>query len=430
MPSSATWSANSSAAIFGAVAGDVAGKNTGQMTPITSAAVPPEWYVVSTLVGLWFGFFGAPWLASRDQGTRHLWADLGVRFRWIDLWGHPVGVGAQIVIALLYAPFQHDIQDFNGPSQKLTGGSHGAGLVVVVLATVLLAPFMEELFFRGPSLQGSGSPLRAHVGAGPTRARRGRRPRRHRRRAAVRAGPRRMGPAGGAGVVRGRPRHDLLPDRAPGHEHGVARLFQPGRHSGHPQPTGRCPLTSTIGRAGHRKSDAGPARQPPNPPPTVEPFPTSRWAPAVATFLCVASVIAVVLWQMHPSLLLSTSTPTGGDNGGHFAMPAFLKSNLLSHGQLTGWDPGWYDGFPLYTYYFVLPDLLAALASYAIPYALAFKWVTVLGSVLLPVAAWAMGRLFGMRRGLPRSRGRLHPVLPVRLHVHHLRGEPLLNPGR
>ena len=123
--------------------------------------------------------------------------------------------------------------------------------------------------------------------------------------------------------------------------------------------------------------------------------------PTAATIVCVVSVIAVVLWQLHPSLLLSTSTPTGGDNGGHYAMPAFLRSGLLSHGQLTGWDPGWYDGFPLYTYYFVLPDLLAALASYVIPYALAFKWVTVLGSLLLPVAAWAMGRLFGMRRGFP-----------------------------
>ena len=44
---------------------------------------------------------------------------------------------------------------------------------------------------------------------------------------------------------------------------------------------------------------------------------------------------------------------------------------------------------------------MAALASYVIPYALAFKWVTVLGSVLLPVTAWAMGRLFGMRRAFP-----------------------------
>jgi len=112
-------------------------------------------------------------------------------------------------------------------------------------------------------------------------------------------------------------------------------------------------------------------------------------------------VIVVVLWQLHPSLLLSTSVPTGGDNGGHYAMPAFLRSGLLPHGQLSGWDPGWYDGFPLYTYYFVLADLIAAVGSYIVPYALAFKWATVLGSLLLPVAAWAMGRLFGMRRAFP-----------------------------
>ena len=29
-------------------------------------------------------------------------------------------------------------------------------------------------------------------------------------------------------------------------------------------------------------------------------------------------------------------------------MPKYLET-LLSHGHLTGWDPGWYDGFPLYT---------------------------------------------------------------------------------
>jgi hypothetical protein len=128
---------------------------------------------------------------------------------------------------------------------------------------------------------------------------------------------------------------------------------------------------------------------------------SANWAPKAATALCVVSVVAVVLWRLHPSLLLSTSIPTGGDNGGHYAMPAFLKSNLLNHGQLTGWDPGWYDGFPLYTYYFVLPDLIGALLSYIVPYALAFKWITVLGSLLLPLAAWAMGRLFGMRRAFP-----------------------------
>jgi membrane protease YdiL (CAAX protease family) len=135
--------------LFGVVAGEVAGKNATQMSAITSAAIPPEWYVISTLVGLWVGFFGAPWLASRTQGTRRFLSDLGVRFRWVDLWGLAIGVGAQYLIALLYWPFQHDIHNFNAPSQKLTGGSHGPGIALVVVATVILAPAMEELFFRG-----------------------------------------------------------------------------------------------------------------------------------------------------------------------------------------------------------------------------------------------------------------------------------------
>ncbi len=127
--------------------------------------------------------------------------------------------------------------------------------------------------------------------------------------------------------------------------------------------------------------------------------------PAAVTFLCIASVIAVTLWQLHPSLLFSSSTTTGGDNGGHYALPAYLNSGLLPHGQLTGWDPSWYDGFPLYTYYFMLPDLFTALASklHLLSYALAFKWDTVLGSLLLPIAAWAAGRLFGLRRAFPAA---------------------------
>ena len=44
-------------------------------------------------------------------------------------------------------------------------------------------------------------------------------------------------------------------------------------------------------------------------------------------------------------------------------MPAYLQVHLLPGRHLTGWDPGWYDGYPIYTFYFVLPDLLAALAS-------------------------------------------------------------------
>jgi hypothetical protein len=127
------------------------------------------------------------------------------------------------------------------------------------------------------------------------------------------------------------------------------------------------------------------------------------WLPGACTFLAVAGVIAVVLWQMHLSLLLTNTTTTGGDTGSHFVMPAFLKSHLLPSGRLTGWDPSWYAGYPIYTYYFVVPDLFAALLSYLIPYGIAFKLMTVLGSVLTPVGAWACGRLFRLRAPGPAA---------------------------
>ena len=76
---------------------------------------------MSTLLGLWIGFIGAPWLASRTQGTRHFFRDLGVRFRVIDLVGIAIGVGGQILVAIMYAPFQHDIHDFNGAVAEADG---------------------------------------------------------------------------------------------------------------------------------------------------------------------------------------------------------------------------------------------------------------------------------------------------------------------
>jgi hypothetical protein len=114
----------------------------------------------------------------------------------------------------------------------------------------------------------------------------------------------------------------------------------------------------------------------------------------------VLCVVFVTVWSLHPSLLFSSTLLTGGDTGAHVALPAFLRD----HGglfNLTPWYPGWFAGMPAYTYYFVLPDLLATLASYVINFAVAFKLATVLGSVLMPVCAYAMGRLFRAPRPVP-----------------------------
>jgi len=125
--------------------------------------------------------------------------------------------------------------------------------------------------------------------------------------------------------------------------------------------------------------------------------------PSLTTLIVVLAVIGIVIWQVDPSLLLANTTTTGGDTGAHFGLAAFLKSNLIPNGHLTGWFPGAYDGLPLNTYYFPLPDTLAALLGYVIPFDIAFKFVTILGSITLPIAAWAFGRLAGMERPRPAA---------------------------
>ena len=123
--------------------------------------------------------------------------------------------------------------------------------------------------------------------------------------------------------------------------------------------------------------------------------------PGLATAAAVVGVLVVVLWQLHLPMLFTQTTTTGGDTGAHVMMPSLFTTILFPH--LTGWDPGWYDGYPAYTFYFVLPDVLVALASHVISYDVAFKLGTVLGSVLMPITAWALGRLFGLRAPIPAA---------------------------
>ncbi|HEY5010425.1 MAG TPA: hypothetical protein VIH73_04655, partial [Acidimicrobiales bacterium] len=104
----------------------------------------------------------------------------------------------------------------------------------------------------------------------------------------------------------------------------------------------------------------------------------------------------------HPSLLFSNTLITGGDTGSHLAVPAYLKS-VGNPFNLTPWYPGWFAGMPAYTYYFVLPDILAWFGSYIIGFAAAFKLATILGSVLMPITAYMMGRLFKAPRPIPAA---------------------------
>jgi hypothetical protein len=122
-----------------------------------------------------------------------------------------------------------------------------------------------------------------------------------------------------------------------------------------------------------------------------------RMTKRVIDGLVLAVLVGFVFWQLRPDLLFANTTTAGGDTGAHVWGPAYLRDHLLPHGRLSGWTPDWYDGFPALTFYFPLPSLVIVVLGWLMPYNVAFKLVTVAGVVSLPLAAYAFGRLSGMR---------------------------------
>ena len=117
---------------------------------------------------------------------------------------------------------------------------------------------------------------------------------------------------------------------------------------------------------------------------------------SMTSLVVVAVAVAFTVRQLEPGLLVTATTPAGGDMGAHVWGPAYLRDTLLPQGRLAGWAPDWYAGFPAYHFYMVLPSLLIVALDVVLAYEVAFKVVTVLGIATLPVAAWALGRLAGL----------------------------------
>jgi hypothetical protein len=121
--------------------------------------------------------------------------------------------------------------------------------------------------------------------------------------------------------------------------------------------------------------------------------PRERWIGFVTT-----AVASLYVWfTLQPDLLLANTTTNGGDTGAHVWWPAYLRDHILPKWRLTGWAPDWYAGFPAGVFYFPLPSLLIVVLDVFLPYNIAFKLVTVLGPVMLPVAAYFFARGLGVR---------------------------------
>jgi hypothetical protein len=126
---------------------------------------------------------------------------------------------------------------------------------------------------------------------------------------------------------------------------------------------------------------------------------TVAWRVLGATVVTACCVL--VLWVLHPELLLRNTTPNGGDLGAHVWFPAYLRDHLLPNWRVAGWSNDWFGGFPAGQFYFPVPALVTVLLDVFLPYGIALKLTTAMGPVFMPAAAYAFARGIRMRRPGP-----------------------------
>ena len=85
--------------------------------------------------------------------------------------------------------------------------------------------------------------------------------------------------------------------------------------------------------------------------------------------------------------------------------------HLLPQFRVSGWTPDWYDGFPAYQFYMVVPSLMIVALNVGLQWWAAIPVILLL--YLLPLAGWTRRQWFD-RTGLP--------WVPTSPNVHpHLR---------
>lgn len=123
----------------------------------------------------------------------------------------------------------------------------------------------------------------------------------------------------------------------------------------------------------------------------------------VVTFsdlIVVAVAVIFILLQIRPDLILLDTTTTGGDTPAHNYLASHLQKHIAG-GKIVSWSNGWWCGFPMFQFYFCLPYLLVVLLNTFLPFNIAFKIVTVLGILTLPITAYISARLFRLPSPAP-----------------------------
>jgi len=123
---------------------------------------------------------------------------------------------------------------------------------------------------------------------------------------------------------------------------------------------------------------------------------TRRMLRAAIDAGAILAAIAFIATYFPTGVMFAPTITNGGDMGSHYYPAYYLREVLLPLGQLMGWCPGNYAGFPLFQFYFPLPFVLMVALSAFIPLTIAFKLVTVLGTFITPPCAYLCLRLLGV----------------------------------
>ena len=113
--------------------------------------------VLFGFAGSWAGMLtGILW--ASNSSFRGLPDLLGLRFRRSDLWlGFGVALAAQVITVLVFLPVKLISPDaysqVNDSAQELTSVATGWWIPPFVICVCVIAPLMEELFFRGVVLK-------------------------------------------------------------------------------------------------------------------------------------------------------------------------------------------------------------------------------------------------------------------------------------
>ena len=112
--------------------------------------------VMISIAGQFAGHLIAIWLLARDRNR----ADLGFSVQGRDLLFLPAGALGQLVLAILFAPLARRLLPNVDTAQEIgdviASVQSTVVLTVIIVSTVVLAPVVEELMFRGVLLKAMG----------------------------------------------------------------------------------------------------------------------------------------------------------------------------------------------------------------------------------------------------------------------------------